>query len=165
MKGDQTDSAAPQTAATAAKPAAPPKPVAAPAAPRNAADLGQCQRQPAALAGAAIGAGCGAAAADGCDQSDANRARAAAVAAATSCRSPRSRPRIAPHASYRVLQSKYGSVLGSRSPVIKRVDLTDKGKGIVYRAFAGPYGSAEEATQACNSLKSAGLSACFVQRN
>jgi cell division protein FtsN len=69
------------------------------------------------------------------------------------------------HASYRVLQSKYGSVLGSRSPVIKRVDLTDKGKGIVYRAFAGPYGSAEEATQACNSLKSAGLSACFIQRN
>jgi cell division protein FtsN len=68
-------------------------------------------------------------------------------------------------ASYRVLQSKYGSVLGSRSPVIKRVDLTDKGKGIVYRAFAGPYGSAEEATHACNSLKSAGLSACFVQRN
>ena len=49
--------------------------------------------------------------------------------------------------------------------MIKRVDLTDKGKGVVYRAFAGPYGSAEEATQACNSLKSAGLSACFVQRN
>ncbi|WP_038973363.1 SPOR domain-containing protein, partial [Bradyrhizobium genomosp. III] len=68
-------------------------------------------------------------------------------------------------ASYRVLQSKYGSVLGSRSPVIKRVDLSDKGKGVVYRAFAGPYGSAEEATHACNSLKSAGLSACFVQRN
>jgi cell division protein FtsN len=68
-------------------------------------------------------------------------------------------------ASYRVLQSKYGNVLGSRSPVIKRVDLTDKGKGIVYRAFAGPYASAEEATQACNSLRAAGLSACFVQRN
>jgi cell division protein FtsN len=49
--------------------------------------------------------------------------------------------------------------------VIKRVDLTDKGKGIVYRAFAGPYGSAEDATQACNSLKSAGLPTCFVQRN
>ena len=43
--------------------------------------------------------------------------------------------------------------------------LTDKGKGIVYRAFAGPYASAEEATQACNSLRAAGLSACFVQRN
>ena len=36
VKGDQTDSAVPQTAAqSAAKPAAPPKPVAAPAAPRN----------------------------------------------------------------------------------------------------------------------------------
>jgi hypothetical protein len=68
-------------------------------------------------------------------------------------------------ASYRVLQSKYGSVLGGRSPVIKRVDLTDKGKGIVYRAFAGPYGSADEAVQACNNLKSAGLPSCFVQRN
>ena len=32
-------------------------------------------------------------------------------------------------------------------------------------AFAGPYGSAEEATQACNSLKSAGLPTCFIQRN
>jgi hypothetical protein len=68
-------------------------------------------------------------------------------------------------ASYRVLQGKYGSVLGSRSPVIKRVDLTEKGKGIVYRAFAGPYGSLDEAVQACNSLKSAGGPQCLVQKN
>ncbi len=76
VKGDQTDSAVPQAAAqSAAKPAAPPKPVAAPAAPRNAADLGQCQRQPAALAGAAGRAG-RAAAAYGRDQSDPNCTRA-----------------------------------------------------------------------------------------
>jgi hypothetical protein len=68
-------------------------------------------------------------------------------------------------ASYRVLQSKYSSVLGSRSPVVKRVDFTEKGKGIVYRAYAGPFGSQDEATQVCNNLKSAGLPQCFVQRN
>ena len=33
-------------------------------------------------------------------------------------------------------------------------DLSEK--GIFYRAFAGPFGSAEEATQVCNSLKAAG---------
>jgi cell division protein FtsN len=49
--------------------------------------------------------------------------------------------------------------------VVKRVDLTDKGKGIVYRAFAGPFGSSEEAMQVCNSLKSAGGPLCLVQRN
>ena len=68
-------------------------------------------------------------------------------------------------ASYRVLQGKYGNLLGSRPPVVKRVDLSDKGKGIVYRAFAGPYGSQEEASKVCNSLKSAGLSDCFIHRN
>ena len=94
VKGDQTDSAR-AAIGRGRKPAAPPKPVAAPRRAAHAADLGQCQRQPAAVAGAA-GAARRAAAADGCDQSDANRARAAAVAAATSCRSRRSRPRTAP---------------------------------------------------------------------
>src|SRR5581483_4884977 len=55
------------------------------------------------------------------------------------------------HASYRALQGKYGSVLGSRSPVVKRVDLSEKGKGVVYRAFAGPFASADEATQVCSN--------------
>jgi hypothetical protein len=67
--------------------------------------------------------------------------------------------------SYRVLQGKYGSVLGSRSPVVKRVDLSEKGLGIVYRAFAGPFASSEEAVQVCNNLKSAGGPQCLVQRN
>ena len=43
-------------------------------------------------------------------------------------------------ASYRALQGKYSSVLGSRSPVIKRADLGDK--GVYYRAMVGPFGSA-----------------------
>jgi len=65
-------------------------------------------------------------------------------------------------ASYRALQSKFPNVLGSRSPVIKRADLGDK--GVYYRAMIGPFGSSEEATQLCGSLKTAG-GQCVVQRN
>ncbi|MBR0974695.1 MULTISPECIES: SPOR domain-containing protein [Bradyrhizobium] len=161
VKGDQTDSTAPQSAA--AKPATAPKPVAAPAAPRNPPTSANASaNQPMSLAPQAA---------------PAEPPQRMAATNPTQIAPPSSggggyvvqvssqQTEDSAHASYRVLQSKYGSVLGSRSPVIKRVDLTDKGKGIVYRAFAGPYGSAEEATQACNSLKSAGLSACFVQRN
>ena len=68
-------------------------------------------------------------------------------------------------ASYRVLQGKYGTVLGSRSPVIKRVDLTDKGKGIVYRAYAGPFATNEQASRVCTDLKAAGLSDCYIHKN
>jgi hypothetical protein len=65
-------------------------------------------------------------------------------------------------ASYRALQGKYPSVLGSRGPVIKRADLGDK--GVYYRAMVGPFGSREEALQLCTSLESAG-GKCVVQRN
>jgi SPOR domain len=65
-------------------------------------------------------------------------------------------------ASYRVLQGKYPAVLGSRSPVIKRADLGDK--GVYYRAMVGPFGSREEALQLCGSLETAG-GKCVVQRN
>ena len=50
------------------------------------------------------------------------------------------------HASYRVLQGKYPSVLGSQSVLVKRVDLGEK--GTYYRAFAGPFSSADQAAQA-----------------
>jgi hypothetical protein len=163
VKGDQTDSTAPQAAApSAAKPAAPLKPVAAPAAPRTPPTSANASaNQPLSLSPQAA-------------PSEPPQRMAATnptqIAPASSgggyivqVSSQQNEDSAA--ASYRVLQSKYGSVLGSRSPVIKRVDLTDKGKGIVYRAFAGPYGSVQEATQACSNLKSAGLSDCFVQRN
>ncbi|MBC9883633.1 SPOR domain-containing protein [Bradyrhizobium sp. INPA01-394B] len=159
VKGDQTDSAAPQAAPQAgAKPAASPKPAAAPAA----------QRTPPTAANASLNQPLSLAPAEPPQRMAATNPTQIAPASSgggyiVQVSSQQSEDSAA--ASYRVLQSKYGSVLGSRSPVIKRVDLTDKGKGIVYRAFAGPYGSAEEATQACNNLKSAGLSACFVQRN
>jgi cell division protein FtsN len=65
-------------------------------------------------------------------------------------------------ASYRVLQGKFPGVLGSHSAVIKRADLGEK--GVYYRAMVGPFGSADEASQFCGSLKSAG-GQCVVQRN
>jgi hypothetical protein len=65
-------------------------------------------------------------------------------------------------ASFRALQGKFPSVLGSRSPLIKRADLGPK--GVYYRAMVGPLGTAEEASQLCGSLKSAG-GQCVVQRN
>jgi SPOR domain len=66
------------------------------------------------------------------------------------------------HASYRALQSKFQSVLGSRAPLIRRADLGDK--GVYYRAMVGPFGSPDEASQFCGSLKAAG-GQCVVQRN
>jgi cell division septation protein DedD len=65
--------------------------------------------------------------------------------------------------SYRVLQGKYPSVLGSQSVLVKRVDLGEK--GIYYRAFAGPFSSVDQATQVCSSLKAAGGPRCIIQRN
>jgi hypothetical protein len=57
-------------------------------------------------------------------------------------------------ASFRALQGKFPSVLGSQTPVIRRADLGEK--GTVYRAMVGPFGSQEEADQFCTSYKSAG---------
>jgi hypothetical protein len=65
--------------------------------------------------------------------------------------------------SYRVLQGKYPSVLGSQSVLVKRVDLGEK--GIYYRAFAGPFSSVDQATQVCSSLKAAGGPQCIIQRH
>ena len=65
-------------------------------------------------------------------------------------------------ASYRALQTKFPAVLGSRSPVIKRADLGEK--GVYYRAMVGPFGSPDEASHFCGSLKTAG-GQCVVQRN
>ena len=56
--------------------------------------------------------------------------------------------------SFRVVQGKYASVLGSRSPVIRRVDLA--GGKIKYRAMVGPYRTRQEAVQFCTELKAAG---------
>ncbi|HEX3116880.1 MAG TPA: SPOR domain-containing protein [Bradyrhizobium sp.] len=65
-------------------------------------------------------------------------------------------------ASFRALQGKFPAVLGSHEPVIKRADLGDK--GVYYRAMVGPFGTSEEASHFCGSLKTAG-GQCVVQRN
>jgi hypothetical protein len=63
--------------------------------------------------------------------------------------------------SFRSLQAKYPQQLGGRAPLIRRVDLG--AKGIYYRAMVGPFGSADEASHVCSSLKAAG-GQCIVQR-
>ncbi|MGZ5872553.1 MAG: SPOR domain-containing protein [Bradyrhizobium sp.] len=65
-------------------------------------------------------------------------------------------------ASFRALQGKFPSVLGSHVPLIRRADLGEK--GIYYRAMVGPFNSPDEASQLCGSLKSAG-GQCVVQKN
>jgi SPOR domain len=72
------------------------------------------------------------------------------------------RSEVGAKAFYRDLQDKFSAVLGSRSPLIKRADLGDK--GVYYRAMIGPFGTPDEASQFCGSLKSAG-GQCVVQRN
>jgi sporulation related protein len=63
--------------------------------------------------------------------------------------------------SYRMLQSKFPTQLGSRSPVIKRTELGEK---VVYRAMVGPFGTSDEAKQFCVDYKAAG-GQCFVPKN
>ena len=65
-------------------------------------------------------------------------------------------------ASFKTLQSRYPAVLGGRSPLIRRVDLGDK--GIVYRTQVGPFDTVDQAKQLCGSLKAVG-GHCIVQRN
>jgi SPOR domain len=65
-------------------------------------------------------------------------------------------------ASYRILQTKHQGLLGTRRPIIKRVDLGDR--GIYFRAHVGPFASGEDAIELCNSLKAA-KEQCIVHRN
>jgi hypothetical protein len=60
------------------------------------------------------------------------------------------------------MQAKYPTALADRSPIVRRVDLG--AKGVFYRALVGPFASASEAGQVCNSLKAAG-GQCIVQKN
>jgi hypothetical protein len=61
--------------------------------------------------------------------------------------------------SYHAMQRKYPDQLGSRTPIIKKVD--KKGGGTAYRALVGPFASREEATRFCTSYSSAG-GQCWV---
>jgi hypothetical protein len=61
--------------------------------------------------------------------------------------------------SFRAMQRKYPDQLGSRTPIIKKVD--KKGGGAAYRALVGPFASREEATRFCTGYSSAG-GQCWV---
>jgi hypothetical protein len=65
-------------------------------------------------------------------------------------------------AAFRGLQGKFPTQLGGKQPLIRQVDLGDK--GIYYRAMVGPFANGSEATELCGSLKAAG-GQCIVQRN
>jgi cell division protein FtsN len=163
VKGDQPDTAATPVGAPApAKPAPPTRSVAA-AANANASantplSLAPQAGQPAPVAEprARLAA----------TNPDANPEPAAPATAAASSgylvQVSSQRNEADAQASFRALQGKFPAVLGSRSPVIKRADLGDK--GVYYRALVGPFGSSDEAAQFCGSLKTAG-GQCIIQRN
>jgi hypothetical protein len=155
VKGDQTDSATPQSAA---KPAAPPKPIAAPAAPRTPPTSANASaNQPLSLAPQASPA------------EPPQRMAATNPTQIAPSAAPESQgvmvsvssqdTEAAAKESYRVTQGKYPSVLGSRSAVIRRTELSD-GK-VKYRALVGPYRSRQEASQFCKELVAAG-GQCFI---
>jgi len=167
VRGDQPDGAATPAAAAAPPPAAKPAPAvrtAAPA-PRNPSTANASANAPLSLAPTGQPA----------PEPRAQMAATTPVQIAPSAPAPSAavgggylvqvssqRNEADAQASYRALQGKFPSVLGSHSPVIKRADLGEK--GVYYRAMVGPFGSPEEASQFCGNLKSAG-GQCVVQRN
>jgi len=64
-------------------------------------------------------------------------------------------------ADVQAMQSKFPAQLGSKKPMIRQVDLGEK--GTYYRAWIGPFGSHDEANKVCTSLKAAGRD-CIVQK-
>jgi SPOR domain len=65
-------------------------------------------------------------------------------------------------ASFKALATKYASVFGDREPLIKRVNIPEK--GTYYRAQVGPFASSSEANHFCSNLKIVG-GQCIVQKN
>ena len=72
------------------------------------------------------------------------------------------RSRIDALTSFADLQQKYGSILSTKVPDVRRADLTSRGMGVMYRAVVGPPGSKQAAGQLCGRLKTAGYSGCWV---
>src|SRR5450631_1216884 len=64
-------------------------------------------------------------------------------------------------AAFRSLQGKFPGQLGGKQPIIRKVELGEK--GTYYRAMV-PADSSAEATEMCNGMKAAGGS-CIIQRN
>ena len=64
-------------------------------------------------------------------------------------------------ATLNAMQAKYPQQLGSQRGMVRRADLG--AKGVYYRALVGPFGTAEEASRLCSSLKAAG-GTCIIQK-
>jgi hypothetical protein len=167
VRGDPADAAtAPVGAPPAAKPAPAPKAAAAPSAPPAA----PATRSPPASANASANAPLSLTpqAAPGSPAPATRVAATNAVQAAPGSgggymvQIASQKNEADAQASYRALQGKYPAVLGSRSPVVRRADLGEK--GVYYRAMVGPFGSSDEAAQFCGSLKTAG-GQCVVHGN
>jgi hypothetical protein len=159
VKGDPADVAA----TPAPKPAATPRPVPSPAAvraPSPAANANASANAPLSLSPQ----GAPPAPADTRTRVASTNAAQATPGAAGSyvVQVSSQRSEADAQASFRALQGKFPSVLGSRAPLIKRADLGDK--GVYYRAMVGPFASSEEAAQVCGNLKTAG-GQCVVQKN
>jgi hypothetical protein len=153
VKGDPADLAA----TPAPKPATTPRPVPSPSAARAPANANASANAPLSLSPQ------GAQPADTRTQvASTNATQAAPSGGSYVVQVSSQRSEADAQASYRALQGKFPSVLGSRAPLIKRADLGDK--GVYYRAMVGPFGSSEEATQVCGNLKTAG-GQCVVQKN
>jgi sporulation related protein len=65
-------------------------------------------------------------------------------------------------AAFRDLQGKFPGQLGGKQPLIRQVDLGDK--GVYYRAMVGPFANGSDAVALCSSLKAAG-GQCIIQKN
>jgi cell division septation protein DedD len=63
--------------------------------------------------------------------------------------------------SYQAVQAKYSTVLGSYTPVIRRVEPNGR---VMYRAAVGPFATRDEANKMCGTLKTAG-GQCFAFSN
>ena len=159
VKGDAADLAA----TPAPKPAATPRPVPSPAAARAPAPSTAVNANASANAPLSLSPqGAQPAPADTRTRVASTNAAAPSAAGSYVVQVSSQRNEADAQASYRALQGKFPSVLGSRAPLIKRADLGDK--GVYYRAMVGPFASSEEASQVCGSLKSAG-GQCVVQKN
>ena len=96
------------------------------------------------------------------NQTSAPPARNAAVAGGFVVQVASQRSEADAQASYRVLQTKYPTVLADREAFIRKADLGDK--GTFYRAQLGPFTTQAQANELCASLKTAG-GQCVVQKN
>ncbi len=162
VHGDQPDAAA--APVTAAPAQAAPKPAAAPKQPATARSQPPAANAPLSLSPDSAQASLPPAAAE-------PRTRTAAVTpqAAPADTAPAGEGRFLvsitsqpseseAQSSFRAMQRKYPDQLGSRSPIIKKVDGK---KGTSYRALVGPVASREEATRFCSGYTSAG-GQCWV---